>query len=87
MQRPDESRCRRRASSTQCRTADPRAARGGEEWLEKQPAYHAQHVEQRVEEDMRVSTWMGEQFVENEGSREATLESHGMPWRAAHGVP
>ena len=38
-----------RASSTQCRRADPRAARGGREWLEKQPAHHAQHVAQRVE--------------------------------------
>ena len=40
-----------------------------------------------MEEDTRVSTWTDEQPVENEGSREAALDSHGMPWRAAHGVP
>ena len=39
-----KTRCRRRASSTQCRRANPRAARGGDDWLEKQPAYLAQQV-------------------------------------------
>ena len=43
------------------------------------PPDHAQHVKKRAEENTWVSTWTGEK-----GSREATLESHGVPWRAAH---
>ena len=44
-------------------------------------------LEKRAEENTWVSTWTGKQLVENKGSREATQESHGVPWRAAHGVP
>ena len=49
------------------------------------PADHAQHVKWRAEENML--TWTGGQLVGSEGSREATPESHGVPWRVAHGVP
>ena len=38
-------------------------------------------LEKRAEENTWVSTWTGKQLVENKGSREATPESHGVPWR------
>ena len=44
-------------------------------------------MKKRAEENTWVSTWTGEELVGNKGSREATPESHGVPWRAAHGVP
>ena len=44
-------------------------------------------LEKRAEENTWVSTWTGKQLVENKGSREATPESHGVPWGGGSGVP
>ena len=73
------SRARRNVFSPREQT-HPQRADG--EWLGKQPAYHAPHVEQRVEEeeDTWVSTWTDGKLVEKHG-----LASLGKPWSAMAG--
>ena len=67
-------------------TPSTRAARGGEgsEWCWLQP----DHTQPRAaREEACGREHVGQHVDGRTARRKATLESHGVPWRAAHGVP